>query len=135
MGDEMLSDGTGSWSPTVVDASQAYGFRAVFNPGADGAALYGRVWLDAGTYTFKYMGTSSTNRAKTDIYLDSTAIASGLDWYAASQTYNVVKTASAIVVATPGYHHLRIVLNGRNASNTTGWVIDVTKIWFVPAGF
>ena len=134
MGDEMLCS-SGSLN-LRFDALQRYGLRMSNGvTAANGDEFYGRVWLEPGTYTLNYLGFTQNINAKTDVYLDGALIASAIDWYSASGVYNVLKTQASVVVATPGYHHLRVKVNGRNAGNTTGWNVDTTKIWFMPAGF
>jgi hypothetical protein len=113
-----------------------YDFEYVTNStaDADGDEYHFGFMLEAGIYTLSHYGVTASNRAKVDYYIDGVLVASGVDWYTAATTVDVTKTAS-VTVPTSGYHTLTCKINGRNASNTTGWMISLTKIWLTPSAY
>ncbi len=113
----------------TVDNGQMGNYFARQSTSADGNEFTQSVWLRAGTYTFSVLGQTNAGNAKIDWYLDGVLVVGGQDWYSAAQTKNVVKTAS-VTIAQDGYHVLKGKINGRNASNTTSWNMDLTKYWF-----
>lgn len=87
--------------------------------------------LDAGTYTLYILGNTNTSRGKIDWYIDNVSIATGQDWYSGGAGDNTIKTVAGLVI-TAGYHVLKGVVNGKNASSS-GYYIYLTKYWFKPA--
>ncbi len=87
--------------------------------------------LKAGTYTFSVLGIPSSNRGIIDWYIDGVLAVSQQDWYAAAANFNTPKTAS-VTVSSSGYHVLKGVVNGKNAS-ASSYCMVLTKMWFSPA--
>jgi hypothetical protein len=79
------------------------------------------------------LGLKQSNGGKLDWYLDGSTFATGQDWYAASNSLNTMFTVTNVSVAASGWHVVKYVVNGRNASNTTGYRAPLTKMWFIPA--
>lgn len=105
----------GTSNPISIDSNQPYGFYVnygIAGSGADGDAFTQSIWVAAGTYTLRTLGVTGDDAAIVDIYLDNVLIQAGVDWYSASQTFNVVKTTPAFVISTNGYHVLKWVTNG-----------------------
>lgn len=98
-------------------------------PPANGDTFRQALTLSAGTYTLKVLGRTGPAMGMLDWYLDSELIATGMDMYAATLAYNVVKTFSNIVVPVSGRHVLEGVVNGRHSSSTN-YLIYLTKYWF-----
>ena len=99
------------------------------NASAQNDAFTQSFWLAAGIYTFSVLGSTGALRAQVDWYIDGERVITAQDWYAASQVVNVVKTAT-VTVKGDGYHVLKGIVATRNASNTTGWFMTLTKYWF-----
>lgn len=101
------------------------------SPAANGNTFTQSFWIRAGTYTFAVLGITNVNKGKIDWYIDNTLVVSGQDWYSASSVANVIKTAS-VTIATDGYHTLKGVVNGRNAS-ASDWQILISEMWLRPS--
>lgn len=112
----------------TIDAAQIGNYFARQSASANGDTFTQSVFLRAGTYTFSVEGQTNSANGLIDWSLDGTNFATGQDWYSASVTKNVVKTAS-VTIANDGYHTLQGKLNGKNASST-GFNMDLTKYWF-----
>jgi hypothetical protein len=123
---------TGNALLLTINTGQLHNGYVNQSASAQNDAFTQSVFLQAGVYTFSVLGVTNTNRAKCDWYLDGTLVVSAQDWYSASGVANVIKTASVTVVGD-GYHVLKGIAATRNASNTTGWVLSLTKYWFTPA--
>jgi hypothetical protein len=87
------------------------------NTAADGDTFEFGVFVAAGTYSLAIRGLEGTGEGIKDWYLDDVSIDTGQDWYAGSTSY-VQKTISSIVIADGGWHVLKCVTNGKNASAT-----------------
>lgn len=82
----------------------------------DGDYFDTSVYLDEGTYTLRLHVRKETTAGKVDVYVDETAVGTGKDFYGASAAY--VETITDVKIAGSGYHKIRIVINGKNASST-----------------
>lgn len=87
--------------------------------------------LKAGTYTCYAIGVTANNRGKIDWSLDGASQTTGQDWYNLTPQNNITKSFS-LTVLTDGYHVLKGVMNGKNAS-ATNYYWALSKIWCVPA--
>jgi hypothetical protein len=84
--------------------------------------------LNAGSYTCRILGLSSTDTGKIDWTLDGTSQTTGQDWYSAAGTYNVSKSFTLTAVYS-GYHVLKGTVNGKNASSSSyRWYITCAVI-------
>lgn len=101
---------------------------------ANGDSFAQDFMLDAGDYNFKVLGGQNQYGGKLDWYLDDGIIAfsSGMDWYNAAETVNVIKTGS-LTIPTGGRHRLKGVVNGHNASSGA-YFVPLVKYWleYVP---
>lgn len=113
----------------AVNNSQFYNCLHNQNPSADGDAFTQAVVLAEGTYNFYVLGRTGSGLGRLDWYIDDIKVVSAQDWYNASITYNVIKTATDIVIAEGGRHVLKGVVNGKHVSST-GYAIYLTKYWF-----
>jgi hypothetical protein len=117
----------------VHNTNQDYGVTVYQNTPANGDTFEQKVFLRPGWYTFNVLGTTDANRGIVDWYLDDVKLLAGQDWYAAAIGYNVVKASSVpFVVQYGGAHTLKAVVNGKNASSTSYYLV-LTKMWFAPA--
>jgi hypothetical protein len=110
-------DWTGvSWN---ITASQPYAHYIAKTAVAanDGHWCETGMFLAAGNYQFQLQGVFTTDSGIVDIYLDGINIGS-IDMYASSTTYNSIRTIYPVAVIGNGYHHIRLVVNGKNASST-----------------
>ncbi len=121
----------GAANATVNDSSQIYGFYTYPSTSANGDTFTISFVLASGTYTFSILGITSTNYGKIDWYIDGVSVISAQDWYSSSVIYNVIKTAS-VTVSGDGYHTLKAVINGKNASSTSFNYV-LTKVWLKPS--
>lgn len=127
--DESIATSSSPNFTTAHDGSQnyaTYSYIADAGNGADGDTFTQSVFLAAGTYTLSMLGITTTSGPKVDIYLDGVLALAGIDWYSGSTTYNVTKTGS-ITLATDGYHVLKFVTNGQNASGDGKRLLYLTK--------
>jgi len=86
---------------------------------ADGVYYILNVPLAAGTYSIAINYTKSTAYGKFDLYMDGVKVNSTtLDAYAASTSYNNQWNVTGVVIATGGWHVLKILTNGKNASSS-----------------
>ena len=98
------------------DSAQAFACYAYQTAASATDSFTNGFCIKANGYTLDVMGITGNNRAKVDWYVDNVLQISGQDWYAATPGYNNLKTG-AITVATDGYHVLKAVVNGKNASS------------------
>jgi hypothetical protein len=115
-----------------LNTSQAFEVYFMQNGSASGDTFTQSFWLRAGTYTFKTLGFQISNGGIVDWYLDNVSIVTGHDWYSGGGAFNHVKTVSSVAVIGDGYHVLKGVCNGKNASSS-GHFIPLTKLWIYPA--
>lgn len=121
---------TGGALTRVHNASQDFSHYAYQNPAANGNTFTTSIMLRAGTYTLSVLGITANNKGKIDWYVDDVLQISGQDWYSSSATYNVVKSGSITVVGD-GYHILKGVVNGKNASSSA-YQMWLTEWWIAP---
>jgi hypothetical protein len=82
------------------------------------------------------MGDTDSNRGIIDWYLSENggsfnSFTTGQDWYAGSVSSGVVKTAS-ITISASGYHVLKGIVNGKNASSSNYYIV-LRKMWLKPS--
>lgn len=119
---------TGAGAITLnVHASQIYQEFIQTSTPANGNAVSGKFFIKAGTYTLRLLTLTGSYLPIYDFYVDGSLVLAGMDCYAASDTFNVVKTG-AVTIATDGQHTLEVRVNGKNASSTN-YYIQFTKIW------
>lgn len=116
----------------TIDATHRYGWYGFQSTAANGDTFTNRFLLKAGTYTFYALGRKGTGAGKIDWYVDNILIQSAQDWYNAAAANNTVLSVSNVIINTSGLHVLKGVVNGKNASSS-GFAINLTKYWFVPA--
>jgi hypothetical protein len=114
-----------------VTTTQPYNLRVFQNSGANGDTFTNGFLLKAGTYTLAVLGETSTDRGLIDWYIDNAKVVSLQDWYAGSTAQNIEKIAS-VTVTGEGYHVLKGVINGKNASSS-GYNMVLTKMYLKPA--
>ena len=113
-------------------ANQMYAARAYQDGPADGDTFTHGFMLRAGTYTFAVFGITSTSRGIIDWYVDDVLIESGQDWYSAAEGVNTTKTTASVAITYDGWHVLKGVINGKNASSSNYYMI-LTRYRFYPA--
>jgi hypothetical protein len=75
------------------------------------------VILAAGTYTLRHYTTKASGGCKYDVYVDDVMVTSSpIDQYAATTT-NAAMTDVTITITTGGYHVIKFLVNGKNASS------------------
>lgn len=112
-----------TWDQTNLQAYQ--------NSSNNGDTFTQGFWLQAGTYTFEVLGNKADNRGIVDWYVDGVPIVTGQDWYASPQSSGVVISNGSITVNGDGYHILKGVVNGKNASSSN-YFITLWQMWFIP---
>jgi len=122
---------TGNALAYTVNANQIYSGFAAQSASADGDTFTHGAMIAEGTYTLSILGSESTASGIIDWYMDDVLIASTQDWYD-SLTYNVIKTVADVVIAEGGWHVLKGVVNGKNASSSA-YDIRLTKYWLAQA--
>lgn len=124
---------TGAALFTAADGNQAYGIRTDHGGGgADGDSWDNGVMLRAGTYTVSVLFLRLTSNGIVDIYVDGTNVGS-VDLYGSSAN-NAWGTISNVVVKFDGFHAVKCVTNGKNASSS-GYRAPITAILFKPASY
>jgi len=121
---------TGSAIESITDTGSRYDTRTYQEPPANGDTFTQSFFLRAGTYTLAVLGISSGGRGIADWYVDN-VFQFSQDWYSTSLTRNVLKTGTITVIGD-GYHVLKGVVNGKNASSSN-YYYDFNKYWIYPA--
>ena len=120
--------GQGTW----VDAIQSlnyYNFSfANGGSNANGDNISYQAYLAAGTYTIMTSITTRVDGAKYDVYFGASKVVSLNDTYSATTIRNVQQTNTGIVVSSSGLVTIKYQINGRNASNTTGYILAFIQI-------
>ena len=119
----------GNSKQTNLQSNQFYNFFSFQNPAALNDQSSRQFFLAAGNYTLNILGTSSTNRGISQILIDE-VVQGTLDWYAAKNTQNVIKTLT-VTVPSDGTHKLTCKASGKNVASTDYFLV-LTKLWFTP---
>lgn len=118
---------TGNPIVVTLDSGQIDNFFARQSPAANLDTFQHSSFLRSGTYTLSVVGQTNSFNGKLDWYIDTVLVVSGQDWYSASQTKDVIKTAT-VTIANDGYQIVRGIVHLRNASSS-GYNMDLTKYW------
>jgi hypothetical protein len=108
------------------DSNQMHTTAPFQNPAANGDTFTQSAFLRAGSYTLYVRGVTANNIGKIDWYIDNVLVLAGQDWYSAGLTYNVLKSTPLTIVGD-GYHVLKGVVNGKNASSSN-FFMSLTKM-------
>ncbi len=93
----------------------------------DGDGVRYKMYLAAGTYSFRLVYAKHTSRGIMEVLIDG--IPKGtIDQYAAS-TLNSIDSLTGLTVATDGIKDVDVVCNGQNVSST-GYVLSLTFMAF-----
>ena len=112
--------------------SDNYFTDSLQNTSANGDTFTHSFFVEAATYTLSVLGVTASGHGKIDWYVDNVLQgAGGQDWYSGSVVRNVVQTQSVTVIGD-GYHVLKGVVNGKNASSA-GYNIILTTFWLTPS--
>lgn len=84
------------------------------------------VALQKGTYTLKLLTFTQHASGILKIYINSDLVATW-DLYTLADTFNVIKTQAAIVVATSGFKTLTLKVDGANGASI-GHTLNITAI-------
>ena len=101
----------------TVISSQPYCYRFNYTNSADGDTYSSSFMAMAGSYTGRWLYVKGPGAGKVDIYVDGVSVATAVDLYAGSNTYNHVLNISSFNLAYNGWHKVEIVVNGHNASS------------------
>lgn len=109
-----------------ITANSAYHNNHVvfMNPAANGDSWSIDFVGASGVYNIRIVGITNVNSAKFDIFVDGVFIAN-VDWYSATLVNNVTASVFTSSLAA-GKHTVTLTVNGRNASNTTGWFVPIS---------
>ena len=115
--------------------ASAGALRYAFQSAAvDGDTFTHSFWAEEGIgYTFSVLGRTNSSHGRIDWYIDNIKVISLQDWYSAGQTEGVIKAVTSIAVIGTGYHVLKGVLNGKNASSS-GENMLLVKYWITQSG-
>lgn len=83
-----------------------------------------------GTYTITLVTVAAASGPKVQLVIDGSNVGSLTDCYSVSSTYTAFTLGSGIVVA-PGDHTVKVLINGRNASNVTGFTARICELNFI----
>jgi dihydroxyacid dehydratase/phosphogluconate dehydratase len=95
---------------------------------ADQDAVSYKVYMLAGTYTCKFLGTTNTNQSILKIKIDGSTVVTE-DMYDSVLTRNVVKTTTGIVVTAEGVKTIQVIADGKNASSSD-FIVNLQEIVF-----
>ena len=115
---------------TAIDIGQRHSYVMYQNAAANGDTWKNGFLVQAGTYSLNFLSTKDADRGSLDVYIDD-VLAGTIDFYAGSLTKNQTSTISSLTI-TDGYHTLKGVVNGKNASSS-GYIIALTKIYLLPS--
>lgn len=113
---------TGNAISVTADGNQILGTAPFQNPPANSDSFTFGFFLRPGDYTLAIYGNTNADHGKIDWYIDDVVVVAGQDWYSASLTYNVKKTAAVSVKGLFPWHVLKGVVNGKNASSTNYYI-------------
>lgn len=85
---------------------------------SDGDVYTVPFYIDAGTYTISIWLGKIGSGGKSDWYLDDVLKLSAVEMYAGTNDLSVAPQTITSAVLTAGYHELRAVINGKNASSS-----------------
>jgi hypothetical protein len=116
---------------TSVSGNAFYCFFTVHGTYPNSASAGWNFLCAAGDYTFYVTYLKSNVSGIVDFYIDGVAVATGLDCYAASTTWNQVYSI-AVAGLTAGRHTFKYIINGKNASSSA-YAFGITKVHFKQA--
>ena len=126
---------TGNAISRSIVGSQAFNFYAAQGAGANGNSFNQSFYLQAGNYTLTVLGRTDNASGLIDWYIDGVLVLAGQDWYSSTTTWNARQSNSTtpgqIAITGSGYHVLKGVVNGKNASSS-GYSINLTKYELIP---
>ena len=100
----------------------------------DGDSWSNGFYIRAGTYTLNLLIKKSSSSGLLDLYIDDSLISSGNDFYHFSDLGNQIITIGSVIISSDGYHSLKGIVNGKNASSAGYWIY-ITKMWLVPSAY
>lgn len=121
----------GSWANSQ-DGVQFYNYYNFSSNNGDSFQI--GIYCQAGVYTIKLLTFTQSTNGMLDVYLDGNKIASQIDFYSASALRNQYKTISNVVIPYDGYHVIKGIVNGKNASSS-GFSTPITNILILPASY
>jgi hypothetical protein len=115
----------GTWA-LVNESSQAFNYYLYNSSNAQNDQIDFKVYLAAGTYTFKELIHKTSDSAILTLLIDG--ISQGtIDHYDGSGAYNILASITGIVISTPGLKTLSLKAATRNVS-ATGWYLYLTAL-------
>lgn len=116
-----LSVTQGTWA-IFAHASYWSGWGTYNSSNAQNDMVNFKVFLNAGTYTFKLMHAKFNSGAIATILIDGVSVGT-IDTYASATTYNNISAVTGITIASSGLKTLSIKLATRNGSSI-GWYLN-----------
>jgi len=116
----------------TIQTSAAYNYVMAQNTPAINDEFTNSFVVGEGTYTLYLLGATGASDGRVDWYVDDVLVASAQDWYSASPAYNKLKTVADVVIAEGGYHVLKGIVAGKNASSSN-YRLMLTKMWLAQA--
>lgn len=113
---------------TGTSADRLFHHYCIQDSDSNGDYFEQKVFLEAGTYTFRALGTKSNDYGILDWSMDGVDFETGQDWYYSGNIFNVVQSGT-VTISTSGVHTLRGTVNGHNGSSS-GYSISLQKYWF-----
>lgn len=108
------------WSPL---STHMYGGTFVQSPGANNDRISYYVPIQAGNYRIRCLYAKTSAGAKID-FMVASSVRGTLDTYNATTLQNQIYTSSNFAVSGDAFYEIWSVVNGRNASNTTGYLFN-----------
>ena len=116
----------------TIETSAAYNYVMRQSSAAINDEFTNSFVVGEGTYTLYLLGATSAASGQVDWYVDDVLVASAQDWYSAEPAYNQTKTVADVVIAEGGYHVLKGIVAGKNASSSN-YRLLLTKMWLAQA--
>lgn len=117
------SNSASQWGCTYSSSTGHIKWNNAAASSANGDWIEFDVCLSPGTWKLSWLGVTAISGPKVQVSIDGVNIGDLTDQYSGSTVPAVITTISGILVTTAGRHTIRFTINGRNASNTTGYIM------------
>ncbi len=124
---DSILQGTWGISVTLSQTHYIYRYRNSTHDDLDGLRF--KVYLDAGTYSWKIIHTAFTDRGILELLIDGISKAT-IDLYNSVVDYDVIKNVSGIFVSSAGLRNVDIRINGKNASSSNHYAFVTTMVLY-----
>jgi len=110
----------GTWLFTA-DAARYLNYNCYNGENNDGDQINWKTYLNAGTYTLKFLYSKSAASGIVDLYIDAAEVAS-FDAYNGITVKNLIGTQAGIVVAASGIKDIKLIIDGKNGASSNYYI-------------